>query len=138
MGVPHANIPFLIHILGELIASYGFFLRPSATLTRPQPDAHAVIRQYALLLTSTNLIASIFLFQDHPSQTSCQVASALALYHLGPLTRAGYKIRNGERTGIWEGLGGAWVHAGFHSIAVGALLWEAMKLPWLPWLPWLR
>ena len=104
------NVPFFVHILGEFGASAGFFLRPSQTLRRPQPEAHAVIRQYALLLTSTNLIAAIFLFQDHATTTSTKVAGALALYHLGPLTRAVMKVWTGERMGIWEGLGGAWVH----------------------------
>ena len=104
------NIPFLLHILGELSASAGFFLRPSQTLRKPQPEAHAVIRQYALLLTSTNLIAAIFLFQGHATVISAKVAGALALYHLGPLTRAAMKVRTGEKMGIWEGVGGAWVH----------------------------
>ena len=104
------NIPFFLHILGEFGASASFFLRPSQTLRKPQPEAHAVIRQYALLLTSTNLIAAIFLFQDHATAISAKVAGALALYHLGPLTRAVMKVRTGEKMGIWEGLGGAWVH----------------------------
>ncbi|KAL8796335.1 MAG: hypothetical protein Q9195_001242 [Heterodermia aff. obscurata] len=85
------SIPFFLHIIGEFGAATGFFLRPSQTLNRPQPDAHAVIRQYALLLTSTNLIAAIFLFQSQPTPVSTKVAGALALYHLGPLTRAGLK-----------------------------------------------
>ena len=76
------NIPFFLHILGEFGASVGFFFRPSQTLQRPQPHAHGVIRQYALLLTSTNLIAAIFLTQNHPTEISRKVAGALALYHL--------------------------------------------------------
>lgn len=122
------NLAFLLHILGEFGASISFFFRPSQTLRQPQPDAHAVIRQYALLLTSTNLIAATFLFQDRPTTVSSKVASALALYHFGPLTRAALKVRMGERMGIWEGMGGAWVHVMFHSIVLAALTWEATRL----------
>lgn len=122
------NTPFFLHILGECGAAAGFFLRPSQTLRQPQPDAHAVIRQYALLLICTNLIAIIFLFQDCPTTISTRVAAALALYHLGPLTRAGLKVWRGERMGVWEGLGGAWVHVVFHGLVMAALVWEATRL----------
>ena len=122
------NIPFFLHIIGEFGASAGFFLHPSQTLRQPQPDAHPVIRQYALLLTSTNLIAAIFLFQDRATTVSTRVAGALALYHLGPLTRAGLKVRACEKMGIWEGIGGAWVHVVFHSLVTAALTWEATRL----------
>jgi len=124
------NVPFFMHIFGEFGASYGFCVRPSSTLFEPQPYAHPVIRQYALLLMTTNLIAANFLFQEHPTSVSCRVAGALALYHLGPLTRAALKIHNGEKKGIWEGTGGPWVHVAFHSVTLGALVWEATTLPW--------
>jgi len=75
----HFNIPFLIHFLGDFGASYGFCVRPSSTLLELQPYAHPVIRQYALLLISTHLIAANFLFQEHPSSISYRVAGALAL-----------------------------------------------------------
>ena len=125
--MPYVNLPFFIHILGEFGASCGFWFRPSATLDRPQPDAHPIIRQYALLLVSTNLIAGIFLFQDQPSKISCQVAGALAFYHLGPLTRAALKVRDGQQIGFREGMGGTWIHLAFHSIATAGLIWEATK-----------
>ena len=119
---------FLLHILGESFAIFGFAFRPSQTLRQPQPDAHAVIRQFALLLLSTNLIAGIFLFQEKPTNISCKVAGALALYHLGPLARAAMKIYRGEKVGIREGLGGAWVHVGYHSVTMASLGWEAIAL----------
>ena len=122
------SVPFLLHIIGETGATFGFALLPSQTLRQPQPHAHAVIRQFALLLLSSNLIAAIFLFEDKPSAISCKVAGALALYHIGPFTRAALKIRNGEMMGIWEGLGGAWVHVVFHSFTAAALGWEASRL----------
>lgn len=123
----HFSIPFFLHILTEMPASGGFLLRPSLTLQTPQPAAHGVIRQYALLLASSTLIAATFLFQP-PSTTSCQVAGALALYHIGPLVRALSRARAGESVGGWKGLGGPWVHAGFHSFCVAALTQEALKL----------
>lgn len=129
--MPHFNTPYSLHIFGEFGASYGFFVSPSSTLAQPQPYAHAVLRNYALLLTSTNLIAANFLFQERPSSLSCRTAGALALYHLGPLMRAALKIRNGERMGTWKGMGGAWVHVIFHSVTLAALGWEATKLSWL-------
>lgn len=119
------HLPFLFHIIVEFPALVGFFLRPSATLAAPQPHAHAVIRQYALLLTSTNLIAGAFLFNPS-SPLSAQVAAALALYHVGPLMRASNKIRAGEgRRGDW---GGPWLHLGVHGICAAALMGEAFQL----------
>jgi hypothetical protein len=44
--------------------------------------------------------------------------------------RAALKIRNGEKMGIWEGAGGAWAHVVINSVALGALVWEATRLPW--------
>ena len=34
---------------------------------------------------------------------------------------------HGEKLGIWEGLGGAWIHVVFHSFVAGALTWEAYR-----------
>lgn len=105
--ISHLNVPFFFHIVGEIPASYNFLAHPSSTLPQPQPYAHPVIRQYALLLVSTNLIAGIFLFCDRPTTVSCKVAGALAIYHLGPLMRAVTKIWKGKKLGIDEGVGGA-------------------------------
>lgn len=123
----HFSIPFFLHILTEVPASGSFFLHPSLTLQTPQPGAHGVIRQYALLLASTTLIAAIFLLQP-PSKTSCQVAAALALYHVGPLTRAVSRARAEESIRIRGGLGWPWVHAGFHGLCIAALIQEALTL----------
>lgn len=120
-----------MHITGEMGASYQFFFRPSATLGESQPHAHAVIRQYALLLMSTNLIAAVFLFQEQPTSISCRIAGALALYHLGPLTRAVLKIRDENGMRVVDGLGGAWVHAIYHTTTFGLLLWESTRTSWL-------
>jgi hypothetical protein len=126
--MPSIHLPFLFHIIVEFPASVGFFLRPSATLVVPQPHAHAVIRQYALLLASTNLVAGAFLFNPS-SPSSAQVAGALALYHVGPLMRAWNRIRAEERTkceqGDWRG---PWLHLGVHGICTAALMGEAFQL----------
>ncbi len=123
---PSMNIPLLLHILIELPASLNFFFRPSATLAVKQPHAHAVIRQYALLLMTSNLITLIFLFRPL-DDVSRKIAGALGLYHIGPLVRAGCRIWDGEGRGD-GGLGGPWVHMGLHAICAGALLLNAFDL----------
>ena len=120
------NIPFLLHILVEVPASFNFFLRPSATLTVQQPHAHAVIRQYALLLMTSDLIALIFIFRPLDA-VSNQIAGALGLYHLGPIVRAAWRIWDGERRGERE-LGGPWVHVVVHGTCVVALALRAVGL----------
>lgn len=124
------RLPFALHILIELPASFGFFLRPSATLRTPQPIAHGIIRQYALLLTASNLIATVFLFQPSATTASRQVAGALALYHAGPLVRAIGRIRAGEASanGFQERLISPWIHGVFHGACLAALLGESWML----------
>lgn len=103
------SLPFICHIILEVPAALAFALFPSATLRSSQPDAHAVIRQYALLLVTTVVIAVIFGFGIHEPQAvnphvhrlERQVAGALALYHLGPMVRAGYRIWHREGVSIW-------------------------------------
>ena len=121
------SIPFLLHLLVELPAAFAFAIYPSATLPVPQPYAHAVIRQYALLLLSINIIAAIFIFRDHEAYTidydgltERRVAGALALYHCGPLIRAGRRIWKGEKGK--RGLSGQpWVHFVAHTVCGMAL-----------------
>ena len=129
--MPPFNLAFSTHIILESGAAYTFFRNPSFTLAQPQPLAHQVIRQYALLLISTNLIAANFLFQQQPSALSSRVAGALAIYHFGPITRATLKIRSGEkinRRGVL--LGAAWLHAFSHIIILVMLVLEASKASW--------
>ncbi len=120
------NVPFLLHILIELPASLNFFFRPSATLKVKQPHAHAVIRQYAILLLTSNLIAGIFLFAPSDAVSS-NVSGALALYHFGPLVRAGCRIWDWEGSSK-EGLGGPWVHLVLHMICAGALILNVINV----------
>lgn len=120
------HIPFLFHIVVELPASIGFFFHPSATLAVVQPHAHSVIRQYALLLTLTNLVAWTFLFEDS-SPLSRRIAAALGLYHVGPIIRSWNRTKADEGTirmrGGWRG---PWLHLGVHVVCAVALIGEAL------------
>ena len=113
------SVPFILHIVIELPAAISFAFRPSATLSIPQPHAQAVIRQYALLLLSTIIVAAAFIPQnrkgDRPKMQEQGVASALALYHLGPLIRAAHRSRGGEGTGRYL-LGQPWLHVLVHVL----------------------
>ena len=107
------SIPFLFHILIEVPASINFFLNPSATLPTPQPHAHGVIRQYAILLMVTNIIAAI-LYLRPLDLLSCRIAGAMSLYHIGPLVRAVIRQYRSEKGRGGTGLGGPLVHAIAH------------------------
>ena len=127
-----ASVPFILHIAIELPAAISFLFFPSATLSLPQPHAHAVIRQYSLLLLSTIIIAAGFVPQDWrgdgPKIQERTVASALALYHLGPLIRAAHRSWTGEGSGRHL-LGQPWLHVLVHMLCClslggrGCLLW---------------
>ncbi|KAH8684229.1 hypothetical protein BGZ60DRAFT_511295 [Tricladium varicosporioides] len=81
------TLPFWLHIIIELPASLNFFLRPSEQLPTPAPQAHAIIKQYAVLLLASNLIALTFALRPI-DDTSKKVAGALAVYHIAPVLRA--------------------------------------------------
>ena len=110
--VPMANtdIGFLLHALIELPAAVTFFLLPSRQLGTHSPHAHAIIRQYAMLLYSSILIALVFVRRPQ-DQLQGQVAGALALYHIGPAARSASSIRHffsaaepvrGASGSLWE------------------------------------
>lgn len=128
LSISLTSLPFILHILVEVPAAFTFALFPSATLVRPQPDAHAVIRQYGLLLLSTNIIASVFTFQDYKRtpfedqicQIEAWVAGSLALYHLGPLIRAAFRSWR-ERERRRHFVGQPWLHTIAHGICSIAL-----------------
>lgn len=108
-----STLPFWLHLLIELPASLNFFLRPSEQLSSPAPQAHAVIKQYATLLLSSNLVALVFMFRPVDG-TSANVAGALAIYHLAPLTRATLRLVNGDG-GYGKQLGGPVAHMAVHG-----------------------
>ena len=86
--------PFIVHIVIETPAALQFFIFPNAQIGTPNPQAQALIRQYALLLASSVLVALAFTGRES-DQLSGQVAGALALYHVGPVVRAGSKLSQG-------------------------------------------
>ncbi|KAH6679038.1 hypothetical protein B0J14DRAFT_579884 [Halenospora varia] len=112
-------LPFWLHIVIELPASLNFFFRPSEQLPTPAPQAHAVIKQYAVLLLSSNLIALIFALRPIDDMSK-KVAGALAVYHLAPVFRAARRI-SGEKTQYGNGLGGPWLHFAVHGTCLAGL-----------------
>jgi hypothetical protein len=94
--------PFLAHAVVEIPASINFFLYSSSQLGLYSPQAQAVVKQYAVLLLSSVMIALSFAFRNNVDTLSGQVAGALALYHLAPMFRAIGKM-NGGRLG-WRPL----------------------------------
>ncbi|RFU24713.1 hypothetical protein B7463_g11623, partial [Scytalidium lignicola] len=97
-----------------------------------QAAIHFLIRQYAILLLSSVLIALIFALRPVVDGTSRNVAGALAIYHLAPLSRAVWRVAGsgrevvfGDVNGNGGGLGGPWVHGFVHAVAflTLALLW---------------
>lgn len=113
-----SKLPFWLHILIELPASLNFFFNPSEQLSSPAPQAHAIIKQYAVLLLVSNLISLIFALRPL-DRTSRKVAGALALYHLAPLIRAASRIGN-DQYGM--GLGGPIVHMIVHGLCFLGLI----------------
>ena len=113
MSTTAAAIPFWLHIIIEIPASLNFFLNPSEQLSSPAPQAHAIIKQYAVLLLVSNLIALIFALRPI-DRTSKNVAGALAIYHLSPLMRAVSRILDKD-VDYGSGLGGPWVHLIVHG-----------------------
>jgi len=87
----HLTYPFLVHAMLEIPASLNFFLNPSGQLGVHSPQAHPVIRQYAVLLLSSILISMSFALRD-ADELSGQVAGALAIYHLAPMLRAAGRL----------------------------------------------
>ena len=123
--VPLIQFALVLHLVIETTACMNFFLRPSSTLSTPQPYSHGVIRQYALLLVTVNIIVAIFLSRAVWDPVAAQVAAAVAFYHVGPLVRAVARIRRGENGG---GMGGPWLHAVSHAVCGGSLVLSALML----------
>jgi len=119
---PLLKISLWLHILIETPASLNFLLNPSQQLhlSTPAPAAEALIRQYALLLLSSNLIALTFAIRP-VDRTSRRVAGALGFYHAGPITRAASRLLHGESF-FGGGLGGPATHLGVHVACFLALL----------------
>lgn len=95
-----APTSFLLHFILELLAGLNFLFRPSHQLSRPAPQANALIRQYGALLISSALICHVFAGRDVDIVT-CRVAGALSLYHLAPICRALGRVWNGAGGRFW-------------------------------------
>ncbi|KFY98700.1 hypothetical protein V498_01308 [Pseudogymnoascus sp. VKM F-4517 (FW-2822)] len=112
------HVAFGLHTLVETPAALNFFVIPSEELqlAAPSPCAEALIRQYALLLLCTNVIALVFLLRP-VDKVSRHVACALGLYHLGPALRAISRLTRNEAA-LGTGLGGPAVHLVFHVLCL--------------------
>jgi hypothetical protein len=86
------QLGFLLHCIIEIPAAANFFVFPSGQLRVYSPQAHAIIRQYALLLLTSVLISVLFLLRP-VDELSGQVAGALSLYHVGPSVRSLGRLR---------------------------------------------
>lgn len=99
-ALPLSN-PFFIHALIETFAVVSFLTNPSGQIGVYTPHAHAVIRQYGVLLLSSVLVSLIFANRD-PDGLSGQVAGALAVYHVAPILRAMSRLFGEEA--VWQPL----------------------------------
>lgn len=87
------SMAFVLHIVIEVPAAINFMFQPSKQLAVYTPHAHAVIRQYAVLLLSSILIAA--LFAPRPvDDLGRGVAGSLAIYHVGPFLRSWGRLRS--------------------------------------------
>jgi len=111
--------PFWLHALIELPASLNFYYRPDEQLSSPAPQAHPIIRQYAVLLLVTVLIASIFALRP-VDNTSRNVAVSLAVYHVAPVMRALSRIVREANYGF--AFGGPWMHLAVHGVCLVSLI----------------
>ena len=120
--MPSPTGSLLFHIIIETPAAINFILSPSATLTSPQLPAHAIIRQYGLLLACTNaMVLFILCSQAEDSRNLLlerRIAGVLAIYHIGPLLRALARMRRGEEGKKW--MTRPWLHVLVHGIC---LIW---------------
>jgi hypothetical protein len=114
---------FFLHAIVETPACLNFLFFPDDQLPVAAPQAHAIIRQYAVLLFCSVMIAVIFAYRAIPDITSRSVAGALALYHIGPLVRAWSRIdirapSDRQRLPL---LKDPFLHFVVHSVCLGSL-----------------
>jgi len=122
------NLGFLIHIIIEIPASMNFFCFPSKQFGVHTPQAHAVIRQYAVLLLVSVILAMVFV--DRPlDDTAGKVAGALALYHIAPCVRSVARLRRQTQARGPIIFSEAFLYLFVHSICFAALIhhyWTAL------------
>lgn len=88
---------FLLHVVVEIPACMMFCLFPSRQLGVHTPQAHSLIRQYAVLLL-TSIIIAVKFAQRPVDDLSGHIAGALAIYHVGPFLRALSQIEKRRRS----------------------------------------
>lgn len=115
------NLPFLLHAIVEAPAFVNFLLFPSGQLGTTTLHAHPVVRQYALLILSSILIASVFISRVN-DELSGQIGGSLALYHVGPSIRALSRLHRRAELSKPLFLSEASFHLFVHSICCGSLL----------------
>lgn len=120
---------FGLHIVVEIPAALNFIVNPSEELqlATPSPSAEALIRQYALLLICSNLIALVFLLRPI-DKVSRRVACSLGLYYLGPAVRAISRLIRNEPA-LGTSLGGPAIHLVVHMFCFVAFITGI--IPWL-------
>lgn len=125
------NLGFLLHIVFEIPACLQFFILPSRQLGVSTPHAHALIRQYAVLLLSSVLIACVFVTRP-PSEVSAQCAGALVVYHVAPAFRSVARLRRQARSKQPVFISEAFLYLIVHSVC-GVFLfdhfWTAIQVP---------
>lgn len=122
------NIGFLLHIIIEIPASFNFFVFPSRQLGTNTPHAHAVIRQYAVLILTSNLVALAFLWRPM-DELSGKIAGSLAIYHIAPSIRSISRLTRQARQGRPLIPSEAFLYLVVHTICGAALLlhfWSSM------------
>jgi len=86
------NMAFVMHAVIEIPAAINFMFLPSKQLGEYTPHAHAIVRQYALLLLVSVLISLTFATRPM-DDLSRAVAGSLAMYHIGPALRSMGRLR---------------------------------------------
>lgn len=115
------NMAFMLHIIIEVPAAINFMFQPSKQLAIYTPHAHAVIRQYAVLLASSILISVIFVSRPADDLTR-NVAGSLALYHIGPFLRSWSRLRSQAQQSLPLLLSEAALYLVCHLLCGAALL----------------
>lgn len=114
------NLAFLLHVIVEIPAFLNFLLFPSGQLSTSTPHAHPVVRQYALLILTSVLIASAFVTRVN-DELSGQIAGSLALYHIGPSIRAISRLHRRSQLGKPLLFSEPSLHLFVHSICCAGL-----------------
>ena len=122
-----AQLPFILHLVVEGPASVNFLFRPSCQFSVLTPHAHAVVRQYAFMLISSNIIALIIILDQGCNYgTVKRISGALAIYHLAPIARACGRLQ--QPKSFSNGYEPS-VHLIAHLICLIALLAEWLRFP---------